>query len=255
MKYILYLIIVLFPIRSIAQEVEDIVTDRPDETESATLITKGYLQVETGFFYEELKENSFLEKTWAYNTSLLRYGLLENLELRLGLDVIDKVEISDDFLMEPGTGLSPLLLGVKVGITEEKGVLPKMALLGHLYLPFTAKKAYRPESTGVDFRFAFNHEFTNSNLSYNLGAKWWDDAPHATYIYTMAYGYDLTEKLGVLVELYGDLPEKDGPSHHWDGGFTYLVTKNFQLDAFIGSGLNNEQHIIYGGGISIRIPN
>lgn len=255
MKYWVLLIIISISVSSYSQEKEDIITDRPDETESATLISKGFFQIESGFFYEEIGEDHGKEKIWAYNSSLLRYGLLENLELRVGFDIIRKKDNLEDVLFDQGTGLHPFFIGAKIGITEEKGPLPQMALMGHLHLPFTLGADYQQESSGIDFRFAFAHQFTNSNLSYNLGAKWLDDDTYATFIYTVAYGYDLTEKFGVFLELYGDLPENYGPSHHWDGGITYLVSNNFQLDAFIGSGINNDQRIIYGGGISFRFPN
>ncbi len=255
MKYWILLYFLILSALSFSQENEDIITDRPDETESASLISKGFLQIESGFFYEELREGTDYEKVIGYNTTLLRYGFLKNLELRIGIDVINKKGNFEGVLFDQGTGLNPLLLGAKVGITEEKGVLPQMALMGHLYLPFTAKENYRPQSTGVNFRFAFSHQFNNSNLSYNLGAKWEDDSTYATFIYTLAYGYDLSDKFGTFIEIYGDLPENSGPSHHWDGGFTYLLSNNFQLDAFIGSGINNDQQIIYGGGFSYRFPN
>lgn len=255
MKYLIVIFTLSLSIASYSQEMENIITDRPDDTESASLISRGYMQIESGFFHEEINESNNVEKVWGVNTTLLRYGLLDNLELRLGFEIINKKGISDGILFDTGSGFTPLLLGTKIGITEEKGALPQMALLGHLYLPFTAKEDYRPSSTGIDFRFAFGHHFTNSNLSYNLGAKWVEDASYATFIYSMAYGYDVSEKIGAFIEVYGDLPENNGSSHFWDGGLTYLVNNRFQLDAFIGTGFNNEQKINYGGGISFRIPN
>src|SRR5690606_21810085 len=121
MKYPLFFIAVFFSITSFSQE-EEMSTGRPDETESSALVSKGFFQVETGFYYEEEEEISFLEKTWVYNTTLLRYGLLENLELRLGIDFLDRTRYIDGEITEPGTGFSPLMLGVKIGIAEENGI-------------------------------------------------------------------------------------------------------------------------------------
>ncbi len=146
------------------------------------------------------------------------------------------------------------MLGAKIGIAEENGVLPEIGILGHLYLPFLAAKEYRPETVGVDFRFAFSHSFSNSDLSYNVGAQWREDAPEATFIYTISYAFDITGDFGAFAELYGDLPENDSAEHFWDAGVTYDVSHNVQLDAFIGSGFNNSQRIYLGGGVSFRIP-
>src|SRR5690606_11110122 len=64
----------------------EMITDRPDETEAPYLVSKGYFQIETGTFYRKYENSSIKLEELGYNTTLLRYGLLENLELRLGID-------------------------------------------------------------------------------------------------------------------------------------------------------------------------
>ena len=207
---------------------EDLIADRPDQTESPSLVSKGSIQIETGFFYENLENQNLKEKIYGYNTSLLRYGLLDNLELRLGFDYLEtKTELNSLKFGNRDAGFSPLLVGVKVGIAKEKGLLPEIGLLGHLNLPFSVSKEIRPETTGVDFRFSFSHTLTeNSGISYNLGAAWGEDSPQASYLYTLVYGYDINEKFGLYLEVYGDLPEDDSSDHFWDAGITYKLKKN-----------------------------
>jgi len=234
-----------------------LVTDRPDQTESPTLVPKGYLQIETGAFYEDAGEDAFKQKTTTFNTTLLRYGLLDNLELRIGWDFAEtKTEINGTELDDIESGLSPLLLGAKIGITEEKGWLPEIGILGHLYLPFTAGNDFKPETTGVDFRFSFAHTLNEkSSFSYNLGAAWGDDSPEAAYVYTVVYGYSITDNLGVYAELYGDFPEDSRANHLWDAGFTYLLSDSIQLDATVGSGITDGQNLLLSAGVSVRLPN
>ena len=62
----------------------DLITDRPDATEAPTVVPTGSLQVETGGFYTSFEENDIKQEVFTYNTTLLRYGILDNLELRLG---------------------------------------------------------------------------------------------------------------------------------------------------------------------------
>jgi hypothetical protein len=235
---------------------EDLITDRPDQTESPSLVSKGSIQIETGFFYENSENQNINEKSYGYNTSLLRYGLLDNLELRMGFDYLEtKTELNNLEFGSRDAGFNPLLVGVKVGITKEKGLLAEIGLLGHLHLPFSVSKEVRPETTGVDFRFSFNHTLTeNSSISYNLGAQWGEDSPEASYLYTLVYGYDLNEKFGLYLEVYGDLPEDDRSDHFWDAGITYKPKNNIQLDALIGTGIDNSQKLMFGGGISFRLP-
>lgn len=235
---------------------EPLVTDRPDATESPTTIAPGFVQVETGGFYESYETNGIKNESFTYNTTLVRLGLLDNLEFRLGWDFVEgQTSVNGNRFDNITSGFSPLLFGTKIAISEEKGWMPEIGLIGHLFLPFTASSDYRPETTGVDFRFSFAHTLSEkSSLSYNLGAQWGNDSPEAAYIYTIAYGYSITYKFGAYVELYGDLPEDNKANHLWDAGFTYLLSNNVQLDATVGSSITDGQDILLSAGVSFRLP-
>lgn len=235
----------------------DLITDRPDATESPTVVPKRYLQIETGGLYESFEENNVQLERYVYNTTLLRYGILNNLELRVGWDFTQETTTINGLQLDNSlNGLSPLLLGVKVAIAEEKNGFPEIGLIGHLFLPFTASNDFKTETTGADFRFAFSHTLSEkSSLSYNLGGQWRDDSPEIAYIYTLSYGYAITGKFGAYAELYGDFPEDSKANHFWDAGITYLVKPNLQLDATVGSGITDDQDILLSAGVSYRIPN
>ncbi|WGD35668.1 transporter [Olleya sp. YS] len=242
-----------------AQETQNLgplVTDRPDATEAPSVVPKNYIQVETGAFYESFEDNNLKTEDFTYNTTLIRYGLLDNLELRLGWNLTDSKAFLNNTETSQISSFSPLLLGVKIAITQEDGLLPEIGFIGHLNLPFSVKEAIRPQTTGVDFRFSFAHTLSErSSFSYNLGAAWGGDSPEANYLYTMAYGYSITEKFGAYAELYGDFPENSKANHLWDAGLTYLLSNNVQLDATVGSRITKGQDILLSAGISFRLPN
>jgi hypothetical protein len=233
-----------------------LITDRPDATESPTAVPKGFLQVETGAFYESFEDNGIKNENYTYNTTLVRYGLLKNLELRLGWDFVEgQTKVNGTALDNITSGFNPLLFGFKTTIAKENGCMPEIGFLGHLYLPFTAGSDYKPDTTGVDFRFSFAHTLSEkSSIAYNLGAAWRDDSPEAAYLYTLAYGYSITNQLGAYAELYGDFPENSKANHLWDVGLTYLVSNNVQLDATVGSSFTEGQDILISAGVSFRIP-
>jgi len=232
-----------------------LITDRPDATESPTAVGKGFIQIETGAFYESFEDNNFKIENFTLNTMLVRYGLLDNLELRLGYDYTDSKLKFNGNVMESLTSFSPLLLGFKTTIAKEKGAMPEIGFLGHLNLPFSVNKQLRPKNTGIDFRFSFAHTLSEkSSLSYNIGAQWENDNPEAAYLYTLAYGYSLTKKIGAYVELYGDFPENNKANHLWDAGLTYLISNNIQLDATVGSSITKGQDFLLSAGVSFRIP-
>ncbi|WP_230401597.1 transporter [Hanstruepera ponticola] len=244
---------------SLAQEKESIgalETDRPDATEASSTVPQGYLQVETGGFYQTFEKNQIKTENFTYNTTLVRYGLSDNFELRLGWNLQEDVtHINGQKLDNVLSGFSPLLLGMKVYITEEKGWIPEISLIGHVFLPLTASTDYRPETTGVDFRFSLAHTLSEkSSLGYNLGMAWGNDSPEASYIYTIAYGYSISEKFGAYVELYGDLPEDSQANHLWDAGLTYLVSNDLQLDMSFGTSITEGQDLLLSAGLSFRLP-
>jgi hypothetical protein len=63
-----------------AQEaLEKVETDRPDQTESPSIVPKGWLQFETDLSREQYSDDVL----YTLPTLLSRYGLLKKLELRL----------------------------------------------------------------------------------------------------------------------------------------------------------------------------
>lgn len=233
-----------------------LVTDRPDATESPTTIAPGFIQVETGGFYERFDDNSVKTELFTYNTTLLRLGLLDNLELRIGWDFVEgKTSVNGNRLPNVTSGFNPLLLGTKIAIAEEKGWRPEIGVLGHIYLPFTASTDYRPETTGVDFIFSFAHTLSEqSSLGYNIGARWEDDSPEASYLYSLSYGHTITDTFGAYLEMYGNVPEDNKANHLWNTGLTYLISNNVQLDATVGSSITDGQDLLLSAGVSFRLP-
>lgn len=235
---------------------EPLITDRPDATEASSVVGKGVLQIETGGLYEAFEDNNIKQESYTYNTTLVRYGIIDNLELRLGWDFVEGVtKLNGTKLDNVTSGFSPLLLGMKLAIAEEKNGWPEIALIGHVFPIFSASTDYRPETTGVDFRFSLSHSLSEkSSIGYNIGAEWDNDSPEAAAIYTLAYGYSITDKLGAYAELYGDLPEDSSANHYWDAGFTYLVSNDLQFDAYVGTSITKGQDLLLGLGLSYRLP-
>jgi len=112
-------------------EAPELITDRPDQTESSTVVPHKSLQIEAGFVMENNETNFFKQKSFAYNITLLRYGLLENFELRLGLDYLgEQIEIKNTDSTNTISGIGPVYAGFKVQITEEDGWKPEIDFLG-----------------------------------------------------------------------------------------------------------------------------
>jgi hypothetical protein len=237
-------------------EIPALITDRPDQTESSAVVPRRFLQIETGFVLANDNDSQAKRKLFAYNTTLLRYGLLTNLELRLGLEYLgEKTELKNTDSTNIVTGLSPAYVGFKVKITDEDGWKPEIAFLGGLVLPFTANSYFKPTHTAGTFRFAFSHTLSDRfSLGYNLGAKWNGIDAVPGFFYSLVFGVVIIDNLGMFVESYGLIPEEENAEHLLDAGFTFLLLPNFQLDVSGGIGLQNSVNNFISFGLTYRLP-
>ncbi len=228
----------------------ELVTDRPDQTESATVVPRGLLQVETGYLFA--REGSV--DSHAAPGTLFRIGLGGRTELRLGHAGVMGTE--------GGRGAGDSELGAKVNlIPRADGWQPELALLGGLSLP-TGDRRFSSGGADPSFRVAFAHELRSGlSLGYNAGAAWESSADHpdrdAFVLYSLALGVGLTDRLGAFFEVFGDR-QVTGPiatSVSADSGLTFLLTEVIQLDVSVGRGLRGPADDLFvGTGLSLRLP-
>ena len=246
-KIKIHLITLFVSILSFSQEIEPIQTDRPDQTETPSLVPSKMFQIETGFSFQK---NYDASNSITIPSILWKYGLNENFEMRL---------ISEYSIEENNTskfsGLNPILIGCKIKISDEKGLLPKTSFIGHISLPNLASTAFKGYFFAPEFRFVMQHSLSDSfSLGYNFGAEWDSFTPEPTFIYTLTTGYSVSEKMGTYIEIFGFAPQKNIAYHSFDGGVTYLVTNNFMLDLSGGFGLTEfAPEYYYALGVSFRI--
>jgi len=230
-----------------AQSHEPIATDRPDQTETPSIVPKGMFQAETGFNYQK---NNHSSTSWTLPSTLWKYGATENFELRLITEFV-----TEEINVTKTSGIIPLLIGCKIKICSENGWLPKTSFIGHLSLPNAASKLYKADFCVPEFRFTMQHTLSNKlSLGYNLGSEWDGYSAEPTFIYTLTTGYSVTQRLGSYIELFGFAPQRESANHNFDGGFTYLITPNFMVDLSAGVGLTHNAPDHYCAvGISFRI--
>jgi hypothetical protein len=256
MKRILISTIILLLARLVTAQNEkpEIVTDRPDQTEASSLVPKGGLQVELGTAMENDKIGGEKFTNYTYGTALIKYGVNENFELRLITEYLGERFKSSESTPISYNGLSPLALGMKIRLADEKGFWPQTALIGHINLK-SGSSEFAPEYTAADFRFTFAHTLSDKfALSYNVGAEWNGQTPDATFLYTLSLAYVITPKLGAFIESYSFFPEESKADHRLDGGLTYKITPVVQLDLSGGIGLSeNAPDSFISTGISFRL--
>ncbi|HCA42653.1 MAG TPA: hypothetical protein DEP28_05295 [Bacteroidetes bacterium] len=269
MKKIKLLIFCLLALNTLkSQTVTEIITDRPDATESAFTIPVYKLQIEGGFEYSRNKEtveyllNSTQERSdinIKTPTLLLRYGLNDITELRAGIEYItNKVEYSKSPDINSNSGdFQNLTIGAKFKIGEAKGWIPESAVIVEGGFPLLVSKTSK--SIIPSIVFCFENELSDRlSLTYNLGAEGEGEDGSANLLYTISLGADISKNVGVFVENFGqrNIQLNNVPVSYIDGGLSFLAKNNLQFDVYGGTRINkNTNEFFVGAGVSYRIPN
>jgi len=241
-----------------------LVTDRPDQTESSTVVPSGLVQVEAGLAHLEDVERGAEVTSDGFAEMLVRVGLGRRFELRAGFAgfrLLEEGETGGDAVREEGFGAASL--GLKVGLVEERGLRPQIALIAGTILPGGAG-TFSSEGFDPFLRAAASHTLSERlSLAYNLGAAWLteedetgDEDTLSVLLGTVALGIGATDRLGFFVELFGESGLSDESEFSSaDAGLTWLLLDNVQLDLASGVGLSTSADDWFAGlGVSFRLP-
>jgi hypothetical protein len=249
MKKLVFLILLLISLHNkiLAQDIEPIEPDRPDQTESPIIIPVKYFQMENGFAY---LYNDKQNKAYTYPSTLMKYGIAKFIDLRVITGLVTTRSGNEN-----ATGIVPLTIGFKLNFLKEKGVIPQTAFLAHLSFPTLASAKYKATYYAPSFKFAMQHTLSKKvSLGYNLGALWNGALTTPIFLYTLTAGVSLTEKLGSFIEVYGFAPKHEAAQHNIDAGLSFLVNNNISLDISGGYRLTpNAPEYFVAFGFSFRV--
>ncbi len=235
-----------------------IATDRPDFTESSATVGKGRAQLEAGYGFRHDRQGTARRAEHSFPEALLRVGVLADwCELRVAKN-FSALQSNETRV----TGAEDLYLGMKLALFEQQGALPEVALMLQATTPTGARElSARRTLPGLSLLYGWDvvpdkwsvAGSTQANLAL-------DDArrEYAELAQSATAGYSLTERLGAFGEWFCFVPLArglEGPSvqHYLNGGFTFLVTKDLQLDIRAGAGLNRAADDFFAGaGFAIR---
>lgn len=144
-------------------------------------------------------------------------------------------------------------LGIMLGATTVFSQVERPELISHMPDATEATTKMPKSSLQIQTGACYIYFANTINEESNIGAQWEADNQEAAYIYTKAYGYLLTNKLGYNAEVYGDFPEESRTNHSWGAGQTFLAIPNLQFDAILGTGIIQGQELLLSAGLSHRI--
>ncbi|MEI7736406.1 MAG: transporter [Ferruginibacter sp.] len=256
MKYIVPILLIFISFQQqVFSQQGPIETDRPDQTESPSIVPKKWIQMETGFTKQaDRYQPSFTRVYWFHHPTLLtKYGVGKRFELRL-ITELSTYKEKDDTRVYYKTGISAVELGGKLNLCKEKGWRPKTSLIAH-YEFGHLRTLFHDTIDGLNFRFTMQHTLSSKlSLGYNLGMRWelFKYYPPA-FVYTFAPGYSISEKWYAYVEAFGSIWKDSSPENNIAGGAAFNVNDNFKIDASGGIGISKEAPAYYFSlGASIR---
>lgn len=245
---------------------EPIVTDRPDFTESTQAVPRGRIQLESGYTFTHDHERGVTTTDHAFPEFLLRIGLADEWELRLGWAGWSLTEEMFHERNEHGRRVSrnehadggtDMTVGFKRHLCDQDGRRPDLGVIGELSLPTgSGEKSSGDVDPAVKLLWAYDlSERLSLAGNVNVGAPRSERGRFVQSAASISVGYAWTDWLGSYVEYFGVYPNDRGTdaAHYLNGGFAFPVNDNLQFDVRAGLGLNEEADDFFSGvGFSVR---
>ena len=198
-------------------------TDRPGNVWGTEVLPFHTISWENGFSFERVQG----ERTIALPSTILRYGIFENVEVRVGTDFqLLEEQPSQTQLF----GITPLTIGTKILCFEGTDYLPSVGVLAQLQSPHVGSVDLLPDHLAPALYLIFENDINDwFAVCYNVGAEWDGVTATPTTFLGLNLGFSLTDDLGTYVETFNYL-HPDGNQYMTEIGFTYNPIPQLQLD-------------------------
>jgi hypothetical protein len=238
---------------------DSITTDRPDFTEASITVGRGVRQLEMGVTYAEDDEDGQKTQGYSYPETLFRVGTsVDWLELRLGWTYFQE-RASDISSVTNFNGSDDLYLGLKIGLTPQEGLLPEMAIVPQMSVPLGSEFSAGEVLPGLNWLYGWEINdwlSTAGSTQFNRTIDGETDEAYVEFAQSWTIGYSLSDSWGAFTEWFCIVPDGADTArtqHYMDGGFTYLLSDNIQLDWRAGIGLSQASDDFFlGTGASFR---
>jgi hypothetical protein len=233
---------------------DELITDRPDFTESTEVVGANILQVETGFRWDSERCSGAGNRTFTAVSPLVRLGVSRHVELRAG---------NQGYLRRvvPGlgrqAGLSDTSFGAKVKLRDERAVVPALSVISSVSIP-SGNRQFSSGSFDPALTLAWSRGLPRGfDLAGNLNfvATRAAGGRSVQRAYSFATGRRLSRSARAYWEAYWIGPAgASGGLWTFNTGLTRQVGRDAQLDVEVGRSLRGLPCWFAGVGFSFRAP-
>jgi hypothetical protein len=229
-----------------AVSAQELITDRPDFTESAVTVPAGLRQLEGGYTFAR----SGQVDTHTLGELLLRIGLSRRLEFRgeLNSHVWQQTpEATGSEFADPGIGMKLAIANPEYG----SSLLGATAgLIVGTSIPVERSRSLQPEAKlllawELTERASFSSNLNAARLRDERGGYWETSA-------SASVSLALAERVGVYLEAYGFAAAGREDPAYLNGGVTLLLTPELQLDLRAGARIDRGNERFFGAGLAHR---
>ena len=224
---------------------DEIITDRPDVTNSSLVVPAGSLQIENGVNFSARDGGRFVDGT---NTRL-RAGIANCLEV-----LVDVPTYFANVRGPEGSGFSDVAPALKWQISPIPGKIDLSAVFGVALPTGSAGIAGRGAQPYVQFPWSWELR-SGWGLSGMFTEFIRPSEPTSKLITEATFVIEkkVTERASLFVEYVGDYPANGSPAQLLNSGGVYRLTPTQQVDFHVAVGLNhNAPSYIVGVGYSVR---
>ena len=220
-KFFLFFALLLMVGLCHAQE-EDVVfvPDRPGYVWGTEVLAHHKISWENGIRLDQ----PFDDRVLAINSTIIRYGLFENVEVRVGADFLTGEGY--DF---QGMGVSPLTIGTKIKCYEGEGLIPSVGILAEFRSPHIGSSELRPSHIAPLLYLLLEQSIGEKlSLCYNAGLEFDGEDAKPTKYLGVGVCYSFTDQLGGFVE-FNNYFNRNNRQYLPEFGMTWMITNRLQL--------------------------
>jgi len=244
--------------RALAQDSDSISTDRPGLLFGSTTVGKGVFVTEWGIPAVTQINDSGFDVRLTSLVGLLRYGVTDNFELRLGSPIYNQIRVSFGGFSASERGFGDAEVGAKWHLFDNAGARPSFALIPSVIIP-VGEKGFSSERPIYQL---------NAMAEWNSASGWTlgvlagylngpeDDGRYGQETFGVSLGHGLSSPnwsaFGEAAYVATNQSGAGDPAFA-GAGIKYTPTKNLQLDLAFDRGLNDDSpDWLYGFGVSFR---